>query len=149
LSGVRLSEDYVTGKRWLGDGPYRVWKNRLRGVTFGIWENSCATRLRVIATGLSGVQGLFGNVRWLQFDTTEGAITVALENVPFVPGADGTAARKPAGRRSEPAAGRSGVSQRFRQSAKFGLAAGGRRMANAGRGNAQEPSDSISATFRG
>ena len=25
----------VQAKRWLGDGPYRVWKNRLRGVRLG------------------------------------------------------------------------------------------------------------------
>jgi hypothetical protein len=24
--------------KWLGNGPYRVWKNRMKGVTFGIWE---------------------------------------------------------------------------------------------------------------
>ena len=33
-------EDEVKGLRWLGNGPYRVWKNRLRGVTFGLWEKS-------------------------------------------------------------------------------------------------------------
>lgn len=31
-------EEKVTGMRWLGNGPYRVWKNRLRGVGFGLWE---------------------------------------------------------------------------------------------------------------
>ncbi|MCT4587191.1 MAG: hypothetical protein N4A71_05165 [Carboxylicivirga sp.] len=24
--------------RWLGDGPYRVWKNRMKGVKLGYWE---------------------------------------------------------------------------------------------------------------
>src|SRR5262249_21487489 len=32
-------EDYVKSKRWLGDGPYRVWKNRQRGVSLNVWEN--------------------------------------------------------------------------------------------------------------
>ncbi|MCC5929610.1 MAG: glycoside hydrolase family 2 [Cyclobacteriaceae bacterium] len=31
-------EKNVTGMKWLGRGPYRVWKNRMRGVTFGLWE---------------------------------------------------------------------------------------------------------------
>ena len=24
--------------KWLGNGPYRVWRNRMKGVTFGLWE---------------------------------------------------------------------------------------------------------------
>ena len=31
-------EDKVKGMKWLGRGPYRVWKNRLRGAEFGLWE---------------------------------------------------------------------------------------------------------------
>ncbi len=31
-------EKEVKSVRWLGNGPYRVWKNRMKGVTFGIWE---------------------------------------------------------------------------------------------------------------
>ncbi|HLP02400.1 MAG TPA: glycoside hydrolase family 2 TIM barrel-domain containing protein [Opitutaceae bacterium] len=27
----------VTGMRWLGKGPYRVWKNRLKGAEFDVW----------------------------------------------------------------------------------------------------------------
>ena len=33
-------ENRVTGMRWLGNGPYRVWKNRMRGVGFGLWEKA-------------------------------------------------------------------------------------------------------------
>src|SRR6185437_3864900 len=32
-------EANVRRKRWLGDGPYRVWKNRLRGETLNVWGN--------------------------------------------------------------------------------------------------------------
>ncbi|GHT28465.1 hypothetical protein AGMMS49574_02820 [Bacteroidia bacterium] len=31
-------EDNVKSVKWLGNGPYRVWKNRMKGVSFGIWE---------------------------------------------------------------------------------------------------------------
>jgi hypothetical protein len=31
-------ETKITGIKWLGDGPYRVWKNRLKGVTTDVWE---------------------------------------------------------------------------------------------------------------
>jgi hypothetical protein len=31
-------EAQVTGLRWLGRGPYRVWKNRKEGAAFDVWE---------------------------------------------------------------------------------------------------------------
>lgn len=31
-------EDKVTGIKWLGKGPYRVWKNRIKGTTYGLWH---------------------------------------------------------------------------------------------------------------
>ncbi|WP_435132144.1 glycoside hydrolase family 2 TIM barrel-domain containing protein [Formosa sp. A9] len=31
-------EDGVTAIKWLGNGPYRVWKNRLKGAKMGLWE---------------------------------------------------------------------------------------------------------------
>jgi hypothetical protein len=31
-------ETDVKGMKWMGGGPYRVWKNRMKGVTLGVWE---------------------------------------------------------------------------------------------------------------
>lgn len=31
-------EENVGGMKWLGNGPYRVYKNRMKGVEFGLWE---------------------------------------------------------------------------------------------------------------
>ena len=31
-------DENILGVKWLGNGPYRVWRNRMKGVTFGIWE---------------------------------------------------------------------------------------------------------------
>ena len=31
-------EEQCTGMKWMGRGPYRVWKNRLQGTNFGIWQ---------------------------------------------------------------------------------------------------------------
>jgi hypothetical protein len=38
--GITFSfpEKEVTGIKWFGRGPYHVWKNRIKGTTFGIWE---------------------------------------------------------------------------------------------------------------
>jgi len=70
-------EKLVRGKRWLGDGPWRVWKNRQRGNTLGVWQNEYNDTI----TGYSGwkypeFKGCLANVYWLQLETDEGPITV-------------------------------------------------------------------------
>lgn len=70
-------ENLVTHKRWRGDGPFRVWQNRLRGVTESVWENDYNDTL----TGWSGwvypeFKGFFANWHWLTLGTREGDITV-------------------------------------------------------------------------
>jgi hypothetical protein len=79
-------EKLVFHKRWLGQGPYRVWKNRLRGTTLGVWENDYNN---TIAGWRDWVypefKGCFADVHWLQLNTTEGQITVLNNNaVPYV-----------------------------------------------------------------
>jgi hypothetical protein len=69
-------EQLVKGKRWLGDGPYRVWKNRLRGETLNVWENKYNNTI----TGWRDwiypeFKGCFANVYWMQLETSEGLIT--------------------------------------------------------------------------
>lgn len=78
-------ETLVKGKRWFGDGPYRVWKNRRQGVTPGLWHNDYNDTI----TGWHDwvypeFKGCFANVRWMQWDTTEGRITIAPDHVPFL-----------------------------------------------------------------
>lgn len=87
---VGVTFDYpeanVKHKRWLGDGPYRVWKNRVRGVSFGLWENDYNNTI----TGWRNwvypeFKGYFANVRALQLDTTEGQIALVNNSgIPFV-----------------------------------------------------------------
>jgi hypothetical protein len=79
-------ENNVKSKRWLGDGPYRVWKNRLDGVTPGVWQNDYNNTI----TGWRDwiypeFKGCFANLRWLQWQTTEGPITIVPDStIPFV-----------------------------------------------------------------
>ena len=44
---LRLSEDQVISKRWLGAGPYRVWQNRIHGTQYDVWENDYNDPIRV------------------------------------------------------------------------------------------------------
>ncbi|MDW7979912.1 MAG: glycoside hydrolase family 2 TIM barrel-domain containing protein [Verrucomicrobiales bacterium] len=78
-------EELVKRKRWLGNGPYRVWKNRLCGQTLNVWENDYNDTI----TGwrhwvYPEFKGCFADVRWLQLETAEGLITIVPEGVPFV-----------------------------------------------------------------
>ncbi|MBK0369268.1 glycoside hydrolase family 2 TIM barrel-domain containing protein [Flavobacterium agrisoli] len=38
--GITFSypEQGVTGMKWFGKGPYHVWKNRMKGATYGVWH---------------------------------------------------------------------------------------------------------------
>jgi hypothetical protein len=70
-------ERLVESKRWLGDGPSRVWKNRLGGGTLGIWTNDYNNTI----TGYRDwvypeYKGCFANVYWMQLATEEGRITL-------------------------------------------------------------------------
>jgi hypothetical protein len=79
-------ESFVQHKRWLGDGAYRVWKNRLRGVTLGVWDNDYNNTLTGYRDWIyPEFKGFFAGVRWLELDTTEGTITVVNHSaVPFL-----------------------------------------------------------------
>lgn len=73
-----LPEDQVRGKRWLGDGPFRVWKNRMRGNTLGVWE----TAYNDTITGWRGFeypefQGSFAQVRWMELQLATGTLCLA------------------------------------------------------------------------
>ncbi len=72
-------EEKMLSKTWLGDGPYRVWRNRLKGPTLGVWT----TAYNTTETGYKDwvypeFAGYFENVRWLKLATTEGTLTLVI-----------------------------------------------------------------------
>jgi len=73
------AEAKVTGMKWLGKGPYRVWKNRLDGVTPDVWT----TAYNDTVTGASWVypefKGHYADVYWASIGTTEAPITIVSE----------------------------------------------------------------------
>lgn len=65
--GITFSfpETEVAGMKWLGDGPYRVWRNRMKGTKFQVWENDYNNTV----TGQSGFiypefKGFFSSLYW-------------------------------------------------------------------------------------
>lgn len=67
-------ESEAKGIRWMGSGPYRVWKNRLRGQQFGIWQkdyNNTVTGEQYDHLVYPEFKGYHANLYWatLQSDT--------------------------------------------------------------------------------
>lgn len=62
-------EDQVTGVRWLGKGPYRVWKNRTKGVEFDVWQkkyNDAMTGLVWEYPEFKGFIAMYTGQQWKQ-----------------------------------------------------------------------------------
>jgi hypothetical protein len=71
-------ENYVLGAKWLGKGPYRVWKNRLAGPTLNAWENPYNDTQTGAAPWLyPEFKGYFADVAWVELNTVEGKFLVA------------------------------------------------------------------------
>ena len=72
-------EKLVRSKRWLGDGPYRVWKNRMKGTEFGVWQNDYNDTIPGVQWKYPAFKGYFSNINWLQLNTAEGVFTIATD----------------------------------------------------------------------
>ncbi|SMD45170.1 Beta-galactosidase/beta-glucuronidase [Aquiflexum balticum DSM 16537] len=79
--GISFSypEEKVKGVKWVGDGPYRVWKNRLKGAEFGLWEKAYNNTM----TGYSydnliypEFKGYHANFYAMELQTEEGNIQI-------------------------------------------------------------------------
>lgn len=68
-------EKNCTGMKWLGRGPYRVWKNRISGTNYGIWQkdyNNTITGESFENLVYPEFKGYHANMYWatLESDTT-------------------------------------------------------------------------------
>lgn len=80
LAGISFSypENFVLGAKWLGKGPYRVWKNRLQGVTNNVWENMYNnTQTGSYPWNFPEFKGYFADITWMELNTVEGKFLVA------------------------------------------------------------------------
>jgi len=72
-------EQKVLGKRWLGDGPYRVWQNRLQGTVYNVWANDYNDAVPGESFDYPEFKGYFANVSRMVLSTTEGEISIINE----------------------------------------------------------------------
>jgi hypothetical protein len=83
---VGLSFNYPEEKckavKWMGRGPYRIWKNRLKGSNIGIWEkeyNNTITGESFNNLVYPEFKGYHGNLYWATLQTTESDFTIISE----------------------------------------------------------------------
>ncbi|GAB4415201.1 MAG: glycoside hydrolase family 2 [Bacteroidia bacterium] len=69
-------EDQVQGVRYLGAGPYRVWKNRLRGTTTGVWEKAYNNTVTGESWDYPEFKGFHADLHWAELRTDEGAMRI-------------------------------------------------------------------------
>jgi hypothetical protein len=77
-------ETSVLGKRWVGAGPYRVWKNRLAGTTFGLHEANYSRSTPGVSYEYPEFEGFFGAWDWLELRTREAKVAIRnADGIPF------------------------------------------------------------------
>jgi hypothetical protein len=83
MLGVSFSypEKDVKGVTYMGDGPYHVWKNRLKGNSLNVWNKTYNNTI----TGQPNVEypefkGYYSNLYWMKLNTTTQPITIVCDN---------------------------------------------------------------------
>ncbi len=69
-------ETNVSAIRWLGQGPFRVWKNRLVGQEMGVHRKTANNTNTGKDWGYPEFRGYHGKLRWATLETNELPITV-------------------------------------------------------------------------
>ena len=72
-------ENLVTGVKWLGKGPYRVWKNRMKGGQLNVWQKAYNNT----ATGENWLypefKGYHAEVYWAEIQNKEKNFKIYME----------------------------------------------------------------------
>ena len=69
-------DSLVTGMRWLGRGPYRVWKNRPGGVEYDVWHKAYNDASTGSDWTYPEFKGFHENLYWATLETRELPITI-------------------------------------------------------------------------
>lgn len=82
FDGVNFSfpENQMKGVEYMGNGPYRVWKNRLKGNRFGVWNKKYNNTETAESWDYPEFKGYHSNMYWCKFITTMQPFTVYTDN---------------------------------------------------------------------
>lgn len=69
-------EEKIKGMKWLGRGPYRVWKNRLKGLQWGVWEKAYNNTITGESWNYPEFKGWHSDIYWVKLQNQENDFTV-------------------------------------------------------------------------
>ena len=69
-------EEKITGMKWLGRGPYRVWKNRMKGQQFGVWYKDYNNTITGASWNYPEFKGYHADLYWAVIENKESPFTV-------------------------------------------------------------------------
>ncbi len=72
-------EEKIDGMKWLGRGPYRVWKNRLKGTRLGVWEKKYNNTVTGENWNYPEFKGWHSQLYWVQLQNKERDFTIYTE----------------------------------------------------------------------
>ena len=71
-------ENYILSSRWLGKGPGRQWKNRMKGTPINVWQNIYNdTHTGYAPNTYPEFKGYYGDISWMELSTVEGKLFIA------------------------------------------------------------------------
>jgi hypothetical protein len=73
-------EENMRRMRWLGRGPFRVWKNRMKGGRLDVWGNAYKDHTPGLTWDFPEFRGYYRDWRWVVFETQTGDITMVNES---------------------------------------------------------------------
>lgn len=78
FTGLNFSfpEKGIRGVEYMGNGPYRVWKNRLKGTRFGIWHKEYNDTETGESWNYPEFKGYYSQLYWCRFITSGRSFTV-------------------------------------------------------------------------
>jgi hypothetical protein len=73
-------ESKVNGVQWLGKGPYRVWKNRIKGTVHNLWQRDYNDAITGQVWEYPEFKGYYADVYWARLLTDEGPIHIVIDS---------------------------------------------------------------------
>jgi beta-galactosidase/beta-glucuronidase len=69
-------EENITGMKWLGRGPYHVWKNRLKGMSLGVWQKKYNNTITGESWDYPEFKGWHSELFWVKLQNKESDFTI-------------------------------------------------------------------------
>ena len=78
--GLNYPEEKIKAVEWIGEGPYRVWKNRMEGTTFGHWNKAYNNTVTGESWNYPEFKGYHADCRAVTLHTGEGTFSMIPSN---------------------------------------------------------------------